>query len=64
VVAGFMETAMSGTLTDEQRQRIYQRTALKQATSLESVAATVVHLLGDGAASITGQSVVVDSGTI
>jgi len=64
VVAGFMETAMSGTLTDELRQRIYQRTALKQATSLESVAATVVHLLGDGAASITGQSVVVDSGTI
>ena len=64
VVAGFMETAMSGSLTDEQRQRIYQRTALKQPTSLESVAATVVHLLGEGSASITGQSVVVDSGTI
>lgn len=64
VVAGFMETAMSATLTDEQRQRIYQRTALKQATSIESVAATVVHLLGDGAASITGQGVFVDSGTI
>ena len=64
VVAGFMETAMSGTLTDEQRKRIYQRTALKQATSLESVASTVVHLLGEGAASITGQNVFVDSGTI
>jgi len=64
VVPGFMETAMSDTLTEEQRQRIYARTALKQATSLESVAATVVHLLGDGAASITGQNVVVDGGTI
>lgn len=64
VVAGFMETTMSGTLTDEQRQRIYNRTALKRATSMDSVAATVVHLLGDGAGSITGQAVVVDSGTI
>lgn len=64
VVAGFMETAMSGSLTDEQRQRIYQRTALKQATSLESVAATVVHLLGEGSASTTGQNIFVDGGTI
>lgn len=64
VVAGFMETAMSGTLSEEQRQRIYQRTALKRATELDSVAATTVFLLGDGAASVTGQNVFVDSGTI
>ncbi len=64
IVAGFMETAMSGTLTPEQKDRIYQRTALKKATTLESVAATTVHLLGDGAASITGQDIFVDSGTI
>jgi 3-oxoacyl-[acyl-carrier protein] reductase len=64
VVAGFMETAMSATLTEEQRAKIYQRTALKRATAPESVAATTVHLLGDGAASITGQNVFVDSGTI
>ena len=64
VVAGFMDTAMSGKLSEEQRQRIYNRTALKRATSLESVAATTVHLLGDGAASVTGQNVFVDSGTI
>jgi 3-oxoacyl-[acyl-carrier protein] reductase len=64
VVAGFMETAMSGTLTEEQRNRIYQRTCLKEATRLESAAATVVFLLGEGAASITGQAIPVDSGTI
>ena len=64
VVAGFMETAMSSSLTAEQRQKIYQRTALKKATSLESVAATVIHLLGEGAASLTGQNLFVDSGTI
>lgn len=64
VVAGFMETAMSGTLSEEQRQRIYQRTALKHATGLDSVAATTAFLLGDSAASITGQNLFVDSGTI
>lgn len=64
VVAGFMETAMSGKLSEEQRQRIYNRTALKKATKLESVAASAVFLLGDGSASVTGQNVFVDSGTI
>lgn len=64
VVAGFMETAMSGKLSEEQRKKIFGRTALKSATSLESVASTVIHLLGDGAASITGQNLFVDSGTI
>ncbi|AKC82465.1 3-oxoacyl-ACP reductase [Verrucomicrobia bacterium IMCC26134] len=64
VVPGFMETAMSGSLSDEQRKRIYSRTALKVPASLESVAATVVFLLGEGASSITGQNLFVDSGTI
>jgi 3-oxoacyl-[acyl-carrier protein] reductase len=59
-----METAMSGALDEEQRQRIHARTALKAPASLESVAATVVFLLGEGAASITGQNLFVDSGTI
>jgi len=64
LVAGFMETAMSGKLNEEQRQRIYNRTALKQATQLTSVAESVVFLLGESAASITGQNLFVDSGTI
>ena len=64
VVAGFMDTAMSDKLTEEQRQRIYNRTSLKKATSLDSVAASAVFLLGDGASSVTGQNLFVDSGTI
>ena len=64
VVAGFMETAMSGALGEAQRLRIHQRTALKQPASLDSVAETVVFLLGKGASSITGQNLFVDSGTI
>lgn len=64
VVAGFMETSMSASLSDSQKDRIYKRTSLKKATSLESVAKTVCFLLSEGAKSITGQNVFVDSGTI
>ena len=64
VVPGFMPTAMSATLTDEQRAKIYARTALKDATSVRSVAETVAYLLSDKAASITGQNIHVDNGTI
>lgn len=64
VVAGFMETEMSLSLSDAQRERIYQRTALQQATQLQSVADTVNFLLSAQSASITGQNIHVDSGTI
>ena len=64
VVPGFMETAMSSTLTDEQKSRIYKRTSLKAATSVNSVAETVAFLLSGKASSITGQNIHVDNGTI
>lgn len=64
VVPGFMATAMSSTLTEEQRSKIYARTSLKDATSINSVAETVAFLLSDKACSITGQNIHVDNGTI
>ncbi len=64
LVAGFMETEMSGTLSNEQKARIFNRTSLKVPTTLNSVAKTVCFLLSDGAESITGQNIHVDSGTI
>ncbi|MCR9296312.1 MAG: SDR family oxidoreductase [bacterium] len=64
VVAGFMETSMSASLSDEQRQKIYRRTALQQATSPASVAASVEFLLSEVSQSITGQNLFVDSGTV
>jgi len=64
LVAGFMETNMSASLSAEQKARIYQRTALKTATTVQSVAETVCFLLDQGAASVTGQNLFVDSGTI
>ena len=64
VVAGFMETDMSATLPTEQKQKIFNRTALRKATSLDSVASTISYLLSSKSDSITGQNVFVDSGTI
>jgi 3-oxoacyl-[acyl-carrier protein] reductase len=64
VVPGFMETAMSSTLTESQKDRIYKRTSLKAATSVNSVAETVAFILSDKAGSITGQNIHVDNGTI
>ena len=64
VVPGFMATAMSSTLTEEQRGKIYARTSLKAATSIRSVAETVAFLVSEKAESITGQNIHVDNGTI
>lgn len=64
VAPGFMETEMTAKLTDEQRASIHRRNALKRATDPRSVAAAIVHLLGDGSASVTGQTLCVDAGAI
>lgn len=64
LVAGFMETDMSSTLTDDQKNRIYKRTSMKVPTTVYSVAETIKFLLSDAAESITGQNIHVDSGTI
>lgn len=64
LVAGFMETEMSSSLTVDQKNRIYQRTSLKKPVDVNSVAETIAFLLSDEAKSITGQNIHVDSGTI
>jgi len=64
LVAGFMDTEMSSKLSDEQKDRIYKRTSLKQAVSISSVANMIAFLLSDEAESITGQNIYVDCGTI
>lgn len=64
LVAGFMETAMSATLSDTQRDRIFKRTSLKKPTTTESVANMIEFLMSDRSTSVTGVNVFVDSGTI
>lgn len=64
VVPGYMDTEMTATLSPEARAKIHRRTALRIPTETASVAAAVEFLLGDGAASITGQNLPVDGGFI
>ncbi len=64
LVAGFMETEMSSTLSDNQRNRIYQRTSMKQPVDINSVAEMIIFLLNVEAKSVTGQNIHVDNGTI
>ena len=64
LVAGFMETDMSSTLSLDQRNRIYKRTSLKKPVGMNSVSETIRFLLSDESKSITGQNISVDNGTI
>jgi len=64
VAPGFMQTAMTSTLTDAQKDSIYRRTALKRPTEIKSVAETVYFILTEKSASMTGEVIHVDSGTI
>lgn len=64
LVAGFMETEMSSSLSVDQKNRIYQRTSLKKPVDVNSVAETIAFLLSNDSKSITGQNINVDSGTI
>ena len=64
LVAGFMKTEMVSSLTEDQINRIYQRTSLKKPVDLNSVAETIRFLLSEDAKSITGQNIFVDCGTI
>lgn len=64
VAPGFMETKLSESISEELKKRIYNRTSLKAATDVQSVAETVIFLLSEKANSITGQVLCVDNGTI
>lgn len=64
IVPGFMETEMSSSLSKDQKERIYNRTSLKEPVDLKSVANTVIFLLSQQSKSITGQNIKIDSGAI
>ncbi len=62
VSPGFVETDMTGVLTDEQRTAIKEKVPLGRYAAPEEVAAAVTWLAGDGAAYVTGAVVPVDGG--
>ena len=59
---GFVATEMTDELTDAQRQKIAQRSALKRMPEPVDVARSVEFLLGDGGRNITGTVITIDAG--
>jgi 3-oxoacyl-[acyl-carrier protein] reductase len=62
VAPGFVETDMTHGLTEERRQKIERRSALRRLTEIDDVASAVAFLLGDSAKNITGTVITVDAG--
>jgi 3-oxoacyl-[acyl-carrier protein] reductase len=62
VAPGFVETDMTGVLTDDQRAAIKTQVPLGRYAAPEEVAAAVTWLAGDGAAYVTGAVIPVDGG--
>jgi 3-oxoacyl-[acyl-carrier protein] reductase len=62
VAPGFVETDMTGVLTDDQKAAIKTQVPLGRYASPAEVAAAVTWLAGDGAAYVTGAVIPVDGG--
>ena len=62
VAPGFVDTAMTHTLTDSEREQIARRSALRRMVEPDDVAGAVEYLLGDNASNITGITLTVDAG--
>jgi 3-oxoacyl-[acyl-carrier protein] reductase len=62
VAPGFVDTDMTHTLTDEHREQIVRRSALRRLVDIDDVANAVEFLLSDGAKNITGTVLTVDAG--
>jgi 3-oxoacyl-[acyl-carrier protein] reductase len=62
VAPGFVATEMTKGLTEEHREQIARRSALRRLVEVNDVAAAVEYLLSDGARNITGTVITVDAG--
>lgn len=62
VAPGFVDTDMTHELTDEKRQQIVHRSALRRMVNAGDVASAVEFLLSDKASNITGTVLTVDAG--
>jgi 3-oxoacyl-[acyl-carrier protein] reductase len=62
VAPGFVDTEMTKGLTEEHREQIARRSALRRLVEVDDIAAAVEYLLGDGAKNITGTVITVDAG--
>jgi 3-oxoacyl-[acyl-carrier protein] reductase len=62
IAPGFISTELTKTLSDDGRQRIAGRSALRRLAEADDVASMVDYLLGEGGRNITGSVLTVDAG--
>jgi 3-oxoacyl-[acyl-carrier protein] reductase len=62
IAPGFVDTELTQGLSDEQRQRIAGRSALRRLPEADDVARMVEYLLGDGGRNVTGTVLTIDAG--
>ena len=62
VAPGFVETDMTDSLKDEQRELIARRSALKRLADVDDIANAVEYLLSEKSKNITGTVLTVDAG--
>ena len=62
VAPGFIATELTSGMSDDDRTRIANRSALKRLAEVEDVAAAVSYLMSDAARNVTGTVLTVDAG--
>ena len=63
IAPGFIDTAMTEGLADDQRKRIVERSALRRLAEIEDVANMTAFLIGETGRNITGTVMTVDAGS-
>jgi 3-oxoacyl-[acyl-carrier protein] reductase len=63
IAPGFIDTAMTEGLADDQRKRIVDRSALRRLAEVEDVANMTAFLIGETGRNITGTVMTVDAGS-
>jgi 3-oxoacyl-[acyl-carrier protein] reductase len=62
IAPGFVETELTQGLSEQQRQRIAGRSALRRLPEADDVARMVEYLLGEGGRNVTGSVLTIDAG--
>ncbi len=64
ICPGFMDTNMSSSLNEEQRNKIFKRNSMQKELLVDEVSSSVKFLVSKESSAITGQVIHVDNGTI